>query len=118
MRPAATAAAEPPLDPPGLKPCFHGFCVAPNASPSVNGKIASSGRCVRPTITAPAARRRFTTSASWAAGWSKAREPCIDTSPAMSTLSLIATGTPSSGRLSPAVRRAAAWSASARARSW
>ena len=74
-RPAATAAADPPLDPPGLNPCFHGLCVTPNASDSVNGKIASSGICVRPTITAPAARSRRTTSASAVAGRSNAREP-------------------------------------------
>src|SRR5947207_10906245 len=35
-RPAATAAPDPPLDPPALDPCFHGFCVTPNASDSVN----------------------------------------------------------------------------------
>src|SRR5262245_45110041 len=36
--PAATAAAEPPLDPPGLKSGFHGLRVAPKASGSVVGR--------------------------------------------------------------------------------
>ena len=73
---------------------------------------------VLPTITAPAAFSRLTTSASSRAGFVKAAVPWLVTSPATSTLSLIATGTPSSGRSSPARTRALAWSASARAASW
>src|SRR4051812_205550 len=41
--PAATAAAEPPLDPPGLCARFHGLRVGPNASGSVVGSRPSSG---------------------------------------------------------------------------
>ena len=33
--PAATAAAEPPLDPPGVYPGFHGFWVGPSVKGSV-----------------------------------------------------------------------------------
>ena len=58
--PAATAAADPPDDPPGVRRRSHGLRAIPNAL-SVNGKIDNSGRLVSPTTTAPAARRRATT---------------------------------------------------------
>ena len=58
--PAATAAAEPPLDPPGVCARFHGLRVGPVKRGSVVGRIANSGRFVMPTITKPASRRRRT----------------------------------------------------------
>ena len=67
-RPAATAAALPPLDPPGVRSVFQGLRVIPNAGPSVVPMIASSGRLVLPSTTAPAARRRETKSLSRVAG--------------------------------------------------
>ncbi len=65
--PLATAAALPPLDPPGVRPVFQGFRVTPKAGPSVVPMIASSGVLVLPTTTAPAPRSRFTSSESAAA---------------------------------------------------
>ena len=62
--PAATATAVPPLDPPGVWPGAHGLRVLPCCSDSVNGYCPNSGMFVFPTITAPAARSRRTTSAS------------------------------------------------------
>src|SRR3982074_1390523 len=59
-RPEATAAAEPPDEPPGVCSGFHGLRVAPNAVPSVNGHWPSSGLLVLPTMTAPAALSRRT----------------------------------------------------------
>src|SRR5258705_10049373 len=59
--PAATAAAEPPDDPPGTRSGAIGFLVGPNALYSVDDPIANSSRFVLPTMTAPAARRRSTT---------------------------------------------------------
>ncbi len=47
--PAATAAADPPDDPPGTLPVFHGFLVGPNAEFSVDEPIANSSRFVFPT---------------------------------------------------------------------
>ena len=67
--PAATAAALPPLDPPGLRSVFHGLRVIPKAGPSVSPMIASSGVFVLPMTIAPAARRRRTSSLSWVAGF-------------------------------------------------
>ena len=79
--PAATAAAEPPLDPPGVRSTSHGLRVTPHVIDSVNGHRPSSGIVVLPTTTAPPARSRRTTSASSAAraviapfpGWSPRR---------------------------------------------
>src|SRR5437016_11320644 len=41
--PDATAAAEPPLDPPGVRSVSHGFRVAPNKAGSHTGRIPNSG---------------------------------------------------------------------------
>ena len=62
--PAATAAAEPPDEPPGVRAGSHGLRVMPNAE-SVVPNTHSSGTRVSPTTTAPAARSRRTT--SWSA---------------------------------------------------
>ena len=60
-KPAATAAAEPPLEPPGTRLVSWGLRVGPNAEFSVEEPMANSSRLVLPTMTAPAARRRSTT---------------------------------------------------------
>src|SRR5207247_6812312 len=54
--PAATAAADPPLEPPGVRIGSHGLRVGPYASGSVVGTMPSSGAFVRPTHTNPASR--------------------------------------------------------------
>jgi hypothetical protein len=63
--PAATAAAEPPDDPPGVRSTSHGLCVAPNRAGSVIGMIPASGMFVRPTTIIPASFKRRTWNASW-----------------------------------------------------
>ena len=116
--PAATAAPLPPLEPPGVRLGFHGFRVAPHPAVSVNGRIASSESVVLPMITAPPARSRRAVTPSAVAGvGSYPSLPNRVGAPSTSTLSLIATGTPSRGADSPPDRRASAASASARARS-
>jgi hypothetical protein len=60
--PAATAAALPPDEPPGVCALDHGLRVCPNPGPLVNGHCPSSQVLVLPTMTAPAARSRRTTS--------------------------------------------------------
>ena len=50
--PAATAAAGPPLLPPGTRPRSHGFRVAPKAEFSVDEPMANSSRLPFPTSTA------------------------------------------------------------------
>ena len=54
-RPAATAAADPPLEPPGIRSRSHGLRVTPYAEFSVDEPIANSSQLVLPTMTAPAA---------------------------------------------------------------
>ena len=58
--PAATAAAAPPLDPPGVRSSAHGLRVAPQATGCVVGRLPISGLFVRPAITRPAALKRAT----------------------------------------------------------
>ena len=60
VMPAATAAALPPLDPPGVMPSRQGFCVAGKSVLTVPTEAASSGRFVLPRIATPAARARAT----------------------------------------------------------
>ena len=62
--PAATAAALPPLEPPGLRCGFQGLRVTPQVADSVKPQIASSGSSVLPTMIAPASRSRRTISQS------------------------------------------------------
>ena len=65
--PAATAAAEPPLEPPGTRSRFHGLRVEPRVVCCVVIPHPNSCDRVTPAITAPAARSRCTTSASCSA---------------------------------------------------
>ena len=51
---AATAAALPPLLPPGTQERFHGLWVAPKAEFSVDEPMANSSRLSRPQTKAPA----------------------------------------------------------------
>ncbi len=63
--PAATAAAHPPLEPPGTLPGSQGFRVTWKIDVSVVDPMANSSMLVLPTMTAPAARRRSATVASY-----------------------------------------------------
>src|SRR5438093_6797362 len=56
--PAATAAADPPEEPPGTRSTSHGFRTGPNAEFSFELPMANSSQLVLPTRTAPAADRR------------------------------------------------------------
>src|SRR5690606_19211789 len=62
--PAATAAAEPPLDPPGVCSVFQGLRVGPKRCGSVTGIRPNSDEFVFPSTTRPAARQRRTSSLS------------------------------------------------------
>jgi hypothetical protein len=96
--PDATAAASPPLDPPGVCPADHGFSVAPRSALTVCQRIPNSGMFVRPTGMAPAARSSPMCGASWLATASRSRAmPCVVAEPATSMFSLTVIGTPLSG---------------------
>src|SRR3954471_11690162 len=92
-RPAATAAADPALDPPGVRSAAHGLRVG------AGSLSAHSVHVVLPTIAAPAARARATTGASRATGAGEVNaEPARVGIPATSITSLTPNVTPSSGR--------------------
>ena len=55
---AATATADPPLEPPGVRSSAQGFLDGPNAEFSVDDPIANSSQLVLPTMTAPAGSSR------------------------------------------------------------
>ena len=95
----ASAAPLPPLEPPGDQSIAQGFRVSPNSSFDVYPSNANSGRFVLPITTAPAARRRPTTSQSRSAGGMSARslDPNVVGSPAASSLSFTNRGRPASG---------------------
>src|SRR5262245_9749977 len=95
----ATAAADPPLDPPLMRSVFHGFRVGPNSSGSVYGVSPSSGVPVFPSATSPVLRNRVNSSLSWPGPQpSRKRDPQRIGSPATSSdKSLIRNGTPRNG---------------------
>src|SRR5947209_2752381 len=96
-KPAATAAALPPLDPPGTRVGSCGFRVGPKAEFSVDEPMANSSRFVLPRITAPADRSRVTTVASYCGRQpSRIRDEHVVGTPLVQMLSLSATGTPAS----------------------
>src|SRR3954469_10537612 len=93
--PDATAAALPPLEPPGTRLGSCGLRVGPNAEFSVELPMANSSRLVLPTNTAPAAARRSTTVASYGGRHpSRIRDEQVVAMPLLHRLSFSATGTP------------------------
>src|SRR5579884_569241 len=105
--PAATAAADPPLLPPGARSRSQGLRVGKKAECSVEEPIANSSILVLPTITIPAALRRFITVASKGGlKFASIREPQVVVISFVQITSLIAIGIPVSGeRFSPLARR-------------
>ncbi len=96
--PAATAATDPPLDPPGVSVGAHGLPVTPNRALAVYPSIANSGVLVLPSKMAPAARTRATGNSSrLARALPNIRLPKAAGIPAATRLSFMATGTPSNG---------------------
>ena len=100
--PAATAAAEPPDDPPAVRPWRHGLCAGPFTRFPDSPFQPYSDVVVLPTMTAPAARMRATSGESAPAispRWTS--DPMLVGTPATSTRSLIAIGMPAerAGRL-------------------
>src|SRR5271154_3788774 len=63
--PAATTAAEPPLEPPGTRSRAKGFRTGPYAEFSFELPMANSSQFVLPRITAPAVSSRATAVASY-----------------------------------------------------
>ena len=66
----ATAAADPPEDPPGLRRVSHGLRAGPNSAGSVTAFAPNSGVLVLPKTTRPASSHLCTTVECWVAGTS------------------------------------------------
>ena len=116
---AATDAALPPDEPPGVRSRSHGFRHGPKALFSLDEPMANSSMLSLPSTTAPAAASRSTTVASkGGTNPSRMREPQVVSSPLVRKMSFSAMGTPSRReRGSPRTRRASEARASAMARS-
>src|ERR1039457_1121517 len=111
---AATAAAEPPDEPPGILARSHGLRLGPNAEFSVEEPMANSSMLVLPMMIAPACFSRCVIVASYGGAQpARMREPQVVGMFLVVKTSLTATGTPASGAsCSPAVRllsTSAAW---------
>src|SRR5688500_13136049 len=90
---AATAAADPPEEPPGTRDVSHGLSAGPNAECSFDAPIANSSMLVLPTRAAPFARRRATAVASNGERYSpRMREPHVDGMSLVTMLSFSAIG--------------------------
>ena len=97
--PAATAAAVPPDEPPGVFVGSHGLRVSPVRSELVSPLQPNSGVVVLPSRIAPASRSRAVAGASTSHGWSGSTVwlPRRVGQPFVRMRSLIVVGTPSSG---------------------
>ena len=102
--PAASDAAEPPDEPPGVYSRFHGLRVTPQSREWVTAAQENSGAVVRACTMAPARISRsivnevtVSTLSLWI------REPDVVRSPLIAASSLTASGTPSSARTRPSV---------------
>src|SRR5262245_36570154 len=96
--PAATAAAVPPDEPPGVLLKFHGLRLMPVRGELVSPLQPNSGVLVLPSSTAPASRNRAVAGASPSHVWlaSTVRLPRKVGQPCVRIRSLIEVGTPSS----------------------
>src|SRR5205807_2058735 len=110
---AATAAAEPDDEPPGVCWRFHGLRVG------AGSRNANCVVWVLPRMTAPAARRRATAVESFEGRvWANSRAPAVVGMPATSKMSLIPIGTPCSGPRTPPARAPAAPGRDERSGGW
>src|SRR5215212_3357640 len=106
---AATAAAGPPLLPPGTRSVLHGLRTGLNAEFSFDEPIANSSVLALPRNTAPCSRRRRTTVASYGGRKpSRMRDPAVVGASMVQSTSLSATGIPVNGAASPAASRRSA----------
>ncbi len=114
--PVTSAAASPPLEPPGVRAASHGLHVGPWSALSVCQRSPRSGALVRREGIAPTARR-FATAGTSSGGMASASAvtPWVVGDPTRSIVSLTVNGTPWNG-LVGASRAIAASASSAAAR--
>ena len=98
QRPAASAAAAPPLEPPGVRSVFHGLRQGSPSLFSVVPDWPNSGVLVLPKIIAPDCLTRSTTMESMSGTRClKIVDPMVVTTPLVTSKSLMDIGTPCSG---------------------
>src|SRR6185295_14124383 len=98
VNPAASAAADPPDEPPGTCANDHGLVVVPNNSLNAWLSPHQRGRFVLPKTMAPADFKRATAGASAVGTWSaSSMAPPVERMPSVSIASLIVIGSPCSG---------------------
>src|SRR5436309_9926065 len=96
--PAATAAADPPDDPPGTRSRSHGLRTGPNPEFSFDEPIANSSMFVLPSTGAPAPTSFSTAVAVYVGRWpSRMRDAAMLGTPSTQKRSFTASGTPPSG---------------------
>src|SRR5947209_7865527 len=118
VSPAASAAAPPPVDPPGVRAGSHGFTVRPKIGLSACQSARTGGTFVLPTTTAPALRTRVVAGASWSeTKRDHSGTPTVVRGPVTLIASFSVIGRPRSGPSSPRARAVSAASAWRRARS-
>ena len=100
--PAATAAAPPPDEPPGVRPWYQGLWLVPATRLLVSPFQPYSGVLLLPSSTPPAASSRSTTGASKSGTQScVSSEPMVVRIPLVGTRSLMESGMPASGPALP-----------------
>src|SRR4051794_12309818 len=96
--PPATAAAEPPDEPPGVRPSSHGLRVGPLSFVNVRLTPPNSLDVVSPNGTAPASSRRVTIVAVYDATRSrKTTDASVEGQPLTPVNSFTPSGTPPNG---------------------
>src|SRR5690606_15178954 len=111
-RSAATAEAEPPDEPPGVRSAFelldfHGFFTGPKAEDSLDEPMANSSMFSLPSMTAPSRHRLAVTVDSYGGLNPRSMlEPAVVCTPSVQNRSLMPSGAPSSAPPSPLARRA------------
>ncbi len=109
----ASAAEEPPPEPPGIRVRSQGLPVGPYALFSVDDPMANSSMLVLPRMTTSAALSRLVSVASYGGIQpSRILEPTVVGMPSVVKMSLSASGTPASG---PSCSPLARFSSTARA---
>src|SRR5436305_10124474 len=96
--PAATAAAEPPLEPPGTRDVSRGLRTGPYAEFSLEEPIANSSQFNLPSTIAPAVSSFATAVQSYGGiKFFRIFDPAVLRTPLVTITSLMATGTPARG---------------------
>ena len=110
--PAATAAALPPLEPPGTRSRSHGLRTGPNAEFSLDDPIANSSQFVLPISTLPWPDSRAQAVHSYGGTYSsRISEPHVVRIPCVASTSFSASGMPATACCGAPVPRCASSSA-------